>query len=97
MADVKDWRKYAYTVAELIVKLKAFPQDYVVILEKDAEGNGYSPLSSVTTAYYEPSSTWSGETKDSKEDFDEGNDDPDYTYDEYIHGCAPAVILGPVN
>ena len=32
------------TVAELIAQLQAMPQDSIVILQRDPEGNGYSPL-----------------------------------------------------
>lgn len=31
------------TVAELITKLQTCPQDALVVCQKDAEGNGYSP------------------------------------------------------
>lgn len=32
------------TVAELIDQLSALPADALVVLSRDAEGNGYSPL-----------------------------------------------------
>ena len=32
-----------------------------VILSKDAEGNGFSPLADLGLFHYEPDSTWSGE------------------------------------
>lgn len=50
------------TVEELIAELKGMPQDAEVILQKDAEGNDYSPLSGVdANAIYKPASTWHGE------------------------------------
>ena len=50
-------------VSELIEELKKFDQDAIVILQKDAEGNGYSPLDDVDQAGYTPESTWSGEVQ----------------------------------
>lgn len=50
------------TVSELIEQLKTMPQDAQVILQKDAEGNDYSPLAEVeSNCVYIPSNTWSGE------------------------------------
>jgi hypothetical protein len=52
-------------VKELIVLLSGVNPEAEVILQKDAEGNGYSPLSGVDTqAVYVPESTWSGEVYD---------------------------------
>lgn len=33
----------------------------IVIIQKDSEGNGYSPLYSTYTGYYEAENNWSGE------------------------------------
>lgn len=47
---------------ELIKLLKDSDSNAEVILQKDGEGNGYSPLSGVDTdAVYIPETTWSGE------------------------------------
>ena len=46
------------TLRELLSNL---PDDMEVILQKDAEGNGYSPLKGVDVAVYVPNSTWSGD------------------------------------
>jgi len=48
------------TVKELIDKLKDLPPDMPVVMSKDAEGNGYSPLSTVDRVWYVAESTWSG-------------------------------------
>lgn len=49
-------------VKELIVQLEKTNPNFEVILSKDAEGNGYSPLSSVeTNLTYLADNTWSGE------------------------------------
>ena len=50
------------TVAELIEELRKLPPESEVILQKDSEGNGYSPLHAVDgNAIYKPDTTWSGE------------------------------------
>jgi len=48
-------------VRELLKLLIEEDQDRVVVMARDSEGNGYSPLSSMWTAAYTPESTWSGE------------------------------------
>jgi hypothetical protein len=52
------------TVAQLIQQLTAYPPDAEVVMSKDAEGNGFSPLSAedgVSAGWYLPESTWAGE------------------------------------
>ncbi len=45
MAKLKGDDIEVMTVAELIMELQALPnQDAVVVLQRDPEGNGYSPL-----------------------------------------------------
>lgn len=58
------------TIKELIEELKALPQDLPVVMSKDAEGNGYSPLSAIDSVWYIAESTWSGEVY-SDEDLEE--------------------------
>ncbi len=73
------------TVKELIESLKTLPMDAPVILQKDAEGNGYSPCAGTDTAIYVASNTWSGNAyhvEDAKEEGVEG---------------VEAVIIYPVN
>lgn len=49
-------------VKELKKLLESVDENRIVILQKDAEGNGYSPLSGVDdNCKYNPDSTWSGE------------------------------------
>lgn len=74
------------TVAELIEELKALDPAALVVLQKDAEGNGYSPLAGADPAVYEAESTWSGQAY-SEEDVADG----------YGEGCPPCVVLHPVN
>lgn len=75
-------------VGELLDYLATQPRDRPVILSKDADGNGYSPLDDADEGMYEATSTWSGEVyyPDTDEDADEPPED-----------AVPAVILGPVN
>jgi hypothetical protein len=55
------------TVAKLINLLSKSDPNSIVILSKDAEGNGYSPLDSLTNAYYHAETTWYGEVTDDGE------------------------------
>lgn len=49
-------------VKHLIESLKSFDPDSDVILQKDSEGNGYSPLAGADNdAVYVPDNTWSGD------------------------------------
>jgi hypothetical protein len=102
-------QQYGYTVKELREKLEDLPDDAYVILEKDAEGNGYSPLASIVSPrYYEPDSTWSGSIleADDAEAFEvlwddsvmlgEKRFDSD-TWENYIKDSVKCVVLGPVN
>jgi len=49
-------------VSELIKLLEKLPQDSEVIMQGDAEGNSYSPLSEISgDAIYVPATTWNGD------------------------------------
>lgn len=98
MGDLSNWKDNCYTVRELIAELVKYPGETIIILASDGEGNNHSPLSSVDIGHYEPLSTWSGEVKDSQEQFNEDtSNDADYTYQDYIRNAYPVVVLGPVN
>ncbi len=73
------------TIKELIEILKGLPQDLPIILQKDAEGNGYSPLSGLGETWYVAETTWAGECY-SDEDVEEFKD-----------GAQKAVCFWPVN
>lgn len=83
------------TLAELRQKLDALnlPDDTLVVLSRDAEGNGYSPLSTVEDALYEAESTYSGQFYATPEmraaEPDEWSEAPD--------GAVPALFLWPTN
>lgn len=83
-------------VRELIEVLKNADQDAEVILQKDAEGNGYSPVAGVDCdAVYIPDSTWSGNVYSlwwSAEDAMMGDEEW-----EGIKSKPTSVILYPIN
>lgn len=52
------------TVGELIEYLSRYPSDHLVVLAKDAEGNGFSPMYDSSEEEYIPDSTYSGDLGD---------------------------------
>jgi hypothetical protein len=85
------------TVRELRVLLANANDDDLVVLSKDAEGNGYSPLRGTWDAIYVPDSTYSGNVymrELTTEDRVEG-----YTEEDLYEGDdgQPALVLTPVN
>lgn len=54
-------KKPAITVRELIELLSKCNPDDIVIIGKDAEGNGFSPLANIEEEMYTPYTTYSGE------------------------------------
>ena len=55
-------------VKELIEHLEKCDPEAMVVMSKDSEGNGFSPLYENSTGRYEAESTWSGEYHDDRED-----------------------------
>jgi hypothetical protein len=78
------------TVGQLVTALLELPQDAVVVLSKDAEGNGFSPVAApvdedgYSTGFYRAETTWSGEMF--------GGDD-----EERPDDAVEAVCLWPTN
>ena len=83
------------TVTELIEELTKLNGDRQVILQKDGEGNGYSPLAGIWSGKYEADCTWSGEAK--LEELTEQDRLNGYSEEDLSINGAPAVILFPVN
>lgn len=82
------------TVRDLINALSRFNQDRVIILAKDPEGNGYSPLAGIDEGLYVPTSTWAGDMYY----WDSGDHETMQLYDEILaSGGQKALVLGPVN
>ncbi len=67
------------TVGELKKQIESLPDDMIVICQKDAEGNGYSPCAGADhECIYVAENTWSGNifstgtsAKENNMDFDE--------------------------
>jgi len=89
------------TCGELADYLATQPRDRKIILSKDAEGNGYSPLADAGEAMYTAESTWSGEIHMTPEDLAywiTQPDNPGYGEEDAAPADAERVIvLGPVN
>ena len=71
-------------VGKLKEILKDIPDDHLVVLSKDGEGNDFSPLDSYGLEMYEAESTWSGTLVDADETEE----------DDYEENC---VVLWPTN
>ena len=81
-------------VKDLVAKLLKEDQEAILIVQKDSEGNGYSPLAGIDTGMYQQEDTWYGE-------FGYGalTDEliaQGYTEEDIIDGEA-AVVLYPIN
>ena len=70
-------------VSELINLLKTLPQDHIVVMSSDGEGNSFSPFADIGLGEYTPDSTWGGDFAS------DNNDDPNYKEN--------AVALWPTN
>jgi len=83
-------------VKELIEQLMDQDLGSDVILKKDSEGNGYSPLSKVDgDAVYVPCNSWSGDVLDTKWSAeDAGMEDDEW---EAVKQHPRCVVLLPVN
>lgn len=85
----------ALTVADLQAALSTLPSDMPVVIAKDAEGNGYSPLTEAEPAMYLADSTWSGEhymTDEQRQTAGEADD-----YSPAPATAVPALFLWPTN
>ena len=90
-----------HTVGELLDYLATQPRDRKIVLSKDAEGNGYSPLADAGESMYAAETTWSGYCYMTPEDL-AGQmarpDNPGYSEEDAAPDDAErVVVLGPVN
>lgn len=85
------------TLDELRAQLAALnlPDDTIVILAKDGEGNSHSPLVEAEHAMYLADTTWSGE-RYLTEQQRLAETDPD-EYSAAPDDAVPAVFLWPTN
>lgn len=84
------------TVGELRDLLNGLDPNLVIVMSKDGEGNGFSPLAEAYEAWYEADNTWSGNIIDA----DYLAVEEDATVDEIqerLHGATECVVLWPVN
>lgn len=82
------------TVKEFIEILNKFNEDRIVILSKDSEGNGFSPLEEASAGSYRPETSWVGEVESEPI----ADTPPEYIEDDvYRKPGKPAVVLWPVN
>lgn len=75
-------------VKELKEFIKDLPDETVVILAKDSEGNKFSPLGNFYPGYYFPANSWSG-------DFVSATDEEPYL--PISMGDCDAICLSPTN
>jgi hypothetical protein len=83
------------TVKELIEVLSGCEPDRLVVMAKDSEGNGYSPLSSTWCGKYRAETTWYGEV--GLEQLDEEDIARGYTEEDVMEDGDLALILSPLN
>lgn len=84
------------TSHELAKELLEGP-DVPVILQEDAEGNGYSPLAGADqNAIYEAISSYSGKVWSTNWTSDEADMEPD-EWEEFKKIFPPCVVLFPIN
>jgi hypothetical protein len=86
------------TVAELIEELKKLPPESEVILQKDSEGNGYSPLNAVDgNAIYKPSRPWSGEVVSTEWSAYDACYESEEEWEAFKSSNPRCCVLAPVN
>ena len=92
LGEGKGGDEMSMTVDQLMDALSKLDGDTVVVLAKDEEGNGWSPLDELQVGVYQPETTWSGE-------FYEQDIIGDHDYNQPDKGdeSFPAVCLWPVN
>jgi hypothetical protein len=80
------------TVGELKTLLKDQPDDRGVVLSIDAEGNGHTPVMTITEALWDqdPQHAWIGEAySPHPDDYEAANPMPDY--------LPTVVVIEPLN
>lgn len=83
------------TVADLLAFLHTQDPDMQLVMSKDAEGNGYSPLAGVETAMYLAETTWAGDIYPTPEEI--ASEDYLSEEDGAPDGAVRVLVLGPVN
>lgn len=85
-------------VKDLKEAIENLPDDMEVIIQKDSEGNDYSPLSKVNSdAIYIPETTWFGEVFFLNETDEDEDNEMDESELEELKNHKRSLILIPVN
>lgn len=89
------------TAGELLDYLATQPRDRKVVLSRDAEGNGYSPLADAGESMYVAETTWHGDCYMTPEALAEQMarpDNPGWSEEDAApEGAERVIVLGPVN
>ena len=86
------------TVAELIEELNKLPPTLPIIIQKDSEGNSYSPLYGVDeNGVYQPNSPWSGDVIYTTQSWEEAGFDSKEDMEYFISENTPCCVLYPIN
>lgn len=83
------------TVRDLITELSQHDLDRVVVLQKDAEGNEFSPFSTAYSGAYVSERSWNGEMH--FEELDDYLRELGFTEDDIRDDGVPALALVPRN
>jgi len=84
-------------VQELIDDLLKMNPDAELVLQKDSEGNGYSPCAGADDeAIYVPENTWSGVVYDTTWSIEDVGMDED-EWEDLKKTAQKAVVLYPIN
>ena len=82
-------------VRELREALSEYPDEMLVVMSKDSEGNDFSPLYEAQEGMYHAETTWYGEVHPTPEQI--AADDAYTEEDEAPEGAERAVVLWPTN
>lgn len=82
-------------VKELIEQLQQTDPEREVIMQKDVEGNGYSPYCEFWEGAYKAETTWYGEA--GLEELDQAARDAGYSEEDVIGDGVRAIFLRPIN
>lgn len=87
----------SYTVKDLKEDIADLPDDMEIIMQKDAEGNGYSPMAGADpNCIYVPNTTWYGEVYSLDWGYEDVLMDAD-EWDELKEKKDKALVLCPIN
>ena len=87
----KDPKEFMITVVDLIEKLSKLDPTAYVVLQRDSEGNGYSPMAGIEAAKYRPKNTYRGEVPH-PDDIKNGEYE-----EEDIAKMLDCVVIFPIN